>query len=84
MSPNCDLSPTPTKTDVWMMPLLFRQLADAVNKLLGLAKVSELKILSQVVLIDHFPSIQFAKKVSYLLTLEWRDAPTTRDTLAAC
>jgi len=67
-----------------MMTLLFRQLADAVNKLLGLAKVSELKILSQVVLIDHFPSIQFAKKVSYLLALEWRYAPAARDTLAAC
>jgi hypothetical protein len=67
-----------------MMSLLFRELAYAIDKLQGLAKVSELKSFPQVVLIDHFPSLQFAKKVSYLLTLEWGYAPATRDTLAAC
>jgi hypothetical protein len=83
VGPDCDLGPTPTKADIGMMTLFFREIPDSVNKLLGFPKVSEAEGLFQVVLVHDFPSVQFCQQVGYLLSLKRRYTAATGDTLPA-
>ena len=83
MGPDCDLGPTPTKADIGMMTLFFREIPDPVDKLLSLAKVSEAEGLCQVMLVYYFPSFQLHQQVGYLLSLKWRHTAATGDALPA-
>src|SRR6266850_1440893 len=83
VGPDCDLGPTPTKANIGMMTLFFRENSDPVNKLLGLAKVSEAEGIFQVMLVHHFPSLQLRQQVGYLLSLKRRYTAATGDTLPA-
>jgi hypothetical protein len=64
-----------------MVALLFRKIANAMDKRLGLSEVLELVSLAQVVLVDDFPATNLRQKFLDILTLEWRYATATRDTL---
>jgi hypothetical protein len=50
-----------------MMPLLFREFAYSINKRLGGLEILKLIFLPQVVLRDHFPTLEFGLQFCDLL-----------------
>ena len=77
--PGRDLDFSPGKRDVWMMPLLLRQLTNVVYKLEGFAKIGKLEGLGDVVFVDDVPPIDLLLKCGELLTLERRHPSTARN-----
>src|SRR5712692_5343958 len=77
--PGRDLDFSPGKEDVWVVPLLLRELAYAVHELESLAKVGKREGLRDVVLLNHIPSIHLLFDGGKLLTLE-RGTPPRQGT----
>ncbi len=68
--PGRDLDFSPGKEDVWVVPLLLRELAYLVDKLERFMKVGKREGLRDVVLLNHIPSIHLLFDGGKLLTLE--------------
>src|SRR5437867_362439 len=81
--PDRDLHSAPGKTDVRMMTLLFRQLADSVGEGECVAKIFERKVFFQMMLVDDLPAIsEFPSQVVQRLSLQWRHAAFARDAIS--
>ena len=55
--PGGDLDFSPSKEDVWVVPLLLRKLTNAMHKLEGFAKVGKLEDPRDVVFFDDVPPV---------------------------
>jgi hypothetical protein len=60
--PGRDLDSSPSKKNVWVVPLLFREFTYAVYKLESSAKVGKLKDLGDVMFFDDVPLIDLRLK----------------------
>ncbi len=79
---NFDFSPG--EEDVRMMTLLLGELADAVHKGEGAAKVGELEGFRDVVLFDDAPAVHLLLQSGERLAFERRDAASARDAGLGC
>jgi hypothetical protein len=70
MGPNCYFSATPTKANIRVMPLLFREIGYAINKRLRLFEVLEFVFLPQVVLLHNFPTLELGLEFCNLFTFQ--------------
>jgi len=77
--PDGDLDFSPSKEDVWVVPLLLRKFAYAICELEGFAKVGKLEGLRDVVFFDDVPAVQLISEGGKLLTLERRYFSSARD-----
>ena len=68
--PSRDLDFSPGKRDVWVMPLLLRQLTNVIYELEGFAKVRKLEGLRDVVPLNHIPSVDLPLQRGEFLTLQ--------------
>jgi hypothetical protein len=64
------ISTFPRQGNVWVVPLLFRELTYAIYKLEGPAKVRKLEGLRDVVFFDDVPPIDLLLKYREILTFE--------------
>ncbi len=60
---------SPSKRDVWVVPLLLRKLANAVYEREGSAKVGKREGLRDVVPLNHIPSLDLPLQRGEFLTL---------------
>jgi hypothetical protein len=77
--PDGDLDFSPSKEDVWVVPLLLRKFAYAICELEGFAKVGKLEGLRDVVFFDDVPAVHLISEGGKLLTLERRYFSSARD-----
>ena len=67
--PDCNPDLSPSKRDVWVVPLLLRKLAYAVYERKGAAKVGKREGLRDVVPLNHIPSVDLPLQRGEFLTL---------------
>jgi len=67
--PDCNPDLSPSKRDVWVVPLLLRKLAYAVYEREGAAKVEKREGLRDVVPLNHIPSVDLPLQRGEFLTL---------------
>ena len=77
--PGRDLDFSPGKRDVWVMPLLLRQLTNVIYELEGFAKVRKLEGLRDVVFFADVPTVHLCFEGGELLTLERGHTSTARN-----
>jgi len=77
--PGRDLDFSPSKEDVWVVPLLLRKLTNVIYELEGSAKVGKFKGLRDVMFFDDVPSIDLLLKNGEILALERGHPATARN-----
>ena len=77
--PGGDLDFSPGKEDVWVVPLLLRELAYAVYEREGSAKIGKLEAPRDVVFRNDIPSVHLLLKIGKFLTCEWRHSSSAGD-----
>ncbi len=77
--PARDLDFSPSKEDVWVVPLLFRKIPNLVDEFESFAKVGKLEGLGDVVFFDDVPAVHLLSEGGKLLSLERRYSSSARD-----
>src|SRR5215218_5379008 len=75
--PDRDLRLSPSKANIRMVTLLFRQITDAIYKHLRFAKVRKTIALFEVMLVNNFPAVQLREESRDLFCLQRRHTPAT-------
>ena len=82
--PDLNLRDAPAKTDVRMVTLLLREIADTVHEVERVAKVREAVGLLEMVLINDLPAFQLRREFGDFVGAERWDAATAGNALFAC
>ena len=80
MGPESDLSSSPGKKNIRMMPLLLRNFPYAVHKVQSLAKIRKLEGLAEVVFAHGAPPLDLLEVRFQFLALERRNSTLARHT----